>query len=100
MGFGRRLGGLYGHGAERSKPLVPTDAFRRLLESTDATTNPGRVGGLVSRWNSDSLPSCPGTTCALWVMDSDGTHRKELFGGGVEGGPPVWSSGSNRLALF
>jgi Tol biopolymer transport system component len=42
---------------------------------------------------------CAGTTCALWVMHSDGSHRKELFGGGVENGPPVWSPGGNRLAF-
>lgn len=42
---------------------------------------------------------CPGTTCALWIMDSDGTNERELFSAGIEGGPPVWSPGGNRLAF-
>jgi len=42
---------------------------------------------------------CPGTTCALWVMDSGGRHRRELFSAGIEGGPPVWSPGGHRLAF-
>jgi len=42
---------------------------------------------------------CPGTTCALWVMDSDGTEQRELFGQQVEGGPPVWSPDGKRLAF-
>ena len=42
---------------------------------------------------------CPGTTCALWVMDSDGSQRRELFSAGIEGGPPVWSPGGKRLAF-
>jgi TolB protein len=39
-----------------------------------------------------------GTTGDLWVMNSDGSGERELFAG-LEGGPPVWSPDSTRLAF-
>lgn len=42
---------------------------------------------------------CGARTCALWVMDSDGSNQRELVSADVEDGFPVWSPDGLRIAF-
>jgi TolB protein len=88
---------------------VDRDTYRRHLYRLDLST--GTETRLTPKGTSDEAEivspdesliaflRCPATTCALWVMNADGSGQRELFGGGVEGGPPVWSPDGTRLAF-
>lgn len=86
-----------------------TNTYRRHLFRLDLSTGretrltPGAISDEAGIISPDgtliAFIRSSGTTGDLWVMNSDGSDERQLFGGGLDGGPPVWSPDSTRLAF-